>query len=153
MIDAIVSYFVPGGVTAGLLIIFAFLSRNWVATRISESIKHEYARALEVQKNKFQLQTEQRREAAKFAELVSLWLRAKTDDDILEVQRKYWELALWLEPEVLRLVGRAFENVKPGQGHFDALAAVRRVIRGADDDFRPEEFIRWDQKANAPPTT
>jgi hypothetical protein len=129
----------------------AFLLKEWMSTRIKESIGAEYKKALELFKQQITWEDKRKQQAAEIAELFSLWMQAnydkKKDVNLIryELQKKYWELALWLDAPVLQAVHDALKSASnPGLFHKKALIAVRRLYVGSDDPIRPEELFHWD---------
>ena len=142
--------FTTSGMTAILLFALAYLSREWIKTRLQESIAHEYKKALEEHKESIQWESRRREQATQIAELISLWVVGsydKTRDknmDRYQIQKKYWELALWLEPSVLRALNKAFTGDPLATLRYrEALITVRKAIVGGTDDIRPEELVHW----------
>jgi len=65
--------------------------------------------------------------------------------NLYSLQRKYWELVLWLDAAVLQAVHNAFKQASnPGISHKEALITVRRKFVGNDDPIRAEELYHWD---------
>src|SRR5258708_3954937 len=110
-------------ITVALVGVLVFLASEWVSTRLKESIKNEYGKDLEEFKTTLRkdleefrttLQREELRkhQMAEIADVISLWIqRAYVDRDQkehrYELQRKYWRLALYLEPETLKALTRS----------------------------------------------
>jgi hypothetical protein len=63
----------------------------------------------------------------------------------IELQRRYWEIALWLDAPVLRELNKfALGGGEQGVQHKIALIHVRKLIVGDDDDVTHEELVHWD---------
>jgi hypothetical protein len=142
--------------TTGALATLGFLLKEGVSALIKESISAEYERALERLKSQIAWEEKRKLQAAEIAELFSLWMKhnyyKEQDVNVIryELQKKYWELALWLDAPVLQAVHKAFESAaKPGITHKEALIAVRRAYVGGDDPILPDELYHW----NALPVT
>jgi hypothetical protein len=128
------------GLTTSATAALAFLLKEWASNRLKESIGAEYKKALELFKQQITWEEKRKQQAAELAELFSLWMQAnydKTRDVNLiryELQKKYWELALWLDAPVLQAVHEAFRSASnPGIAHKKALIAVRRIYVGNND--------------------
>ena len=142
---------VSSAVTTASLSAIGFLLKEWVSTRLKESVADEYKRALEKFKAELQWDVRRREQATQVAELFSLWLTGEYDSSRdanairLELQKKYWELSLWLDSPVLRKINELFVKGGPaGLRHKEALLAVRKLIVGADDDVTADELVHWD---------
>lgn len=129
--------FLTSGFTAILLAPLVFIAKNWVVNHLKESIRWE-----SVKKEK----------ATAIAEIISLWLLhnydKKRDPNLIryELQRKYWELSLWLDASTLRILNKALiKKVPAGISHKEALSAVRKLILGdRNDPIEAEDFVHWD---------
>lgn len=129
--------FSTSGLTVALLAALVFILKNWFISHLKESIRWE-----SVKKEK----------ATAIAEIISLWLLhnydKKRDPNLIryELQRKYWELSLWLDAATLRILNKALlKKVPAGISHKKALSAVRKLNLGdRKDPVKPEEFIHWD---------
>ena len=143
--------------TTAAMGVLGFLLKEWVSTRLKESVAAEYERALEVFKSQIAWEEKRKQQAAELAELFSIWMQANYDKEKdvnlirHELQKKYWELALWLDAPVLQAVHDAFKaSAHPGIKHKEALIAVRRIYLGKDDPISPEELFHWDALPIAP---
>jgi hypothetical protein len=136
-------------ITVALIAALGFLFRSWVSTRLQESISAEYKKALEVFKQEIASEEKRKWQAAELANLFSIWVKKnydKTYDKNIsryEVQKKYWELALWLDAPILKIVNEAF-TTGDGLSHKRALIAVRKIYLGKDDPIVAEDLIHWD---------
>ena len=120
--------------TAALLGLGMVLVRTWGVARIEEKVRWDAVK---------------RERASATAEFLAAWIAhnydpsKRTDVHRLEIQRKYWELMLWLDTETLRELNRALMG-EEGADHFVPLARVRQTIVGSGEaPIRPEEIIRW----------
>jgi hypothetical protein len=139
------------GLTTAAMGVLGFLLKEWFSTRLKESVGAEYKKALEVFKNEIAWEERRKQQAAELAELFSIWMQANYDKEKdvnlirYELQKKYWELALWLDAPVLQAVHDAFKAAAhPVITHKKALIAVRKIYLGKDDPIRPEELFHWD---------
>jgi hypothetical protein len=129
---------------AGLTVlvgVLVYLSRTWLEARLKESIKAEFDRAHESFKKSLEWEDRRRQQAAEVAELFSMWLRPNYDQSqdvniqIYELQRKYWQLALWLDAPVFNAVNEAINTGGiPQETYKKALILVRKRMLEADDD-------------------
>ena len=124
---------------------------------LTRVLEHFLSLGEDRKKREREREEKRKQQAAELAELFSLWLQEsydKTEDRNLmryELQKKYWELALWLDAPVLQAVHNAFKSAAhPGIEHKKALIAVRRVYLGGNDPVRPEELFHWDSLPIAP---
>jgi len=145
------------GITTAATGILGFLVKEWASTKIKESIGAEYNKALEIFKSQINWEEKRKQQAAELAELFSIWMQANYDKEKdpnlirYELQKKYWELALWLDAPVLQAVHEAFKaSAHPGIKHKEALIAVRRIYLGKDDPILPEELFHWDALPSKP---
>ncbi len=130
-----------------------FLLKLWISVRLKESISAEYKKAVEEFKQQLGWEEKRRLQAAEIADMLSLWRgRSKYDKtkdenlDRYELQKKYWQLALWLDAPVLKAVHQAFASWEnPGITHKTALIAVRRLFVGNDDPIQPDEIFSFDE--------
>lgn len=125
-----------GAILVASAAVVAFVVRTWLVAKIQEKAKEDVRwRAL------------RRERAAALANFLGLWVAGAYDPTqrnnvrLLEVQRSYWELALWLDDETLRTLNRALI----GDGdHNDALIQVRAVLHAPESvDLKSSELIRW----------
>ena len=137
-------------IAAGIGVI-TYLSREWITTRLKESIGAEYKRALERYKQEIAWEERRKQQAAEIAKVLSMWLEhsyhpQKDVNDIrFELQQKYWEMVLWLDTPVLKALHAAFASASnPGLAHKEALIQVRRAFVGAHDMIQPDELYHWD---------
>jgi hypothetical protein len=144
-------------VTTVALSTIGFLSKEWLAARLKESVADEYKRQLELFKDSLQWETRRREQAAKVAEVFSLWMAANyksssnVNDLRYELQQKYWELSLWLDATILRQVNAVLTSADaPGLRHKAALVAIRKLIVGEQDDVEPGELAHWDAISPVP---
>jgi hypothetical protein len=139
------------GLTTVSIGVVGFLLKEWVSIRIKESVGAEYKKALEIFKNQIAWEERRKQQAAELAELFSIWMQAnydkKKDVNLIryELQKKYWELVLWLDATVLQAVHKALKSsANPGIKHKEALISVRRIYIGENDPIRPDELFHWD---------
>jgi hypothetical protein len=156
--------FVTSGLTTVAMTVLAFLLREWISVRLKESISAEYKKAFEEFKQQLGWEQKRRLQAAEVVDFFSLWRGLhkydKTKDENLvryEVQKKYWQIALWLDAPVLRAVNQAIASSDdPGITHKVALIAVRRLFVGDDDPIQPQDLYHWEpvsiDKASEPIT-
>lgn len=129
--------FSTSGLTVVLLGPLVFIAKNWIVNRLKESIRWE-----SVKKEK----------AVAIVEVLSLWLFHNYDKKLdrnlnrYELQRKYWELSMWMDAPTLRILNKALrEKVSAGISHKKALSAVRKLILGdRNDPIKAEDFLHWD---------
>jgi hypothetical protein len=138
------------GLTTVAVAAVAFFLKAWISTCIKESIGAEYKKALELFKQRIAWEEKRKQQAAELAEFFSLWMQShydkKKDENLIryEIQKRYWELALWLDAPVLQAVNEALKSASnPGITHKKALIAVRRIFVGDDDPILPEELFHW----------
>lgn len=125
-----------GAILVASAAVVAFVVRTWLVAKIQEKAKEDVRwRAL------------RRERAAALANFLGLWVAGAYDPTqrnnvrLLEVQRSYWELALWLDDETLRTLNRAL--IHDGD-HNDALIQVRAVLHAPESvDLKSSELIRW----------
>jgi hypothetical protein len=137
--------------------VVGFLLREWISSRIKESIAAEYARALEEFRSRVAWEQKRKEQASEVADVVSLWLKGnydtKTDPNLTlyELQRRYWGLALWVDAPILRALHEALASPgNPGILHKKALIAVRKLYIGNDDPITPEELYHWPARPAQP---
>lgn len=129
--------------------LLAFFARTWAVSEIQEAVKADYQTALEELKEELRRDSHRRERATAIADLLAAWVAPNFDDEqrnnraLLDVQRKYWDLALWLDVETLRKLNDGLAWTK-GADHLEALVAVRRLIVGDEvDPLQSHELIRW----------
>ncbi len=151
--------FAGAGITVIALSTIGFLAKDWISARLTASITAEYTRQLEQFKQSLQWEARRREQAAKVAEVFSLWMAVNynpsrnVNEVRYELQQKYWELSLWLDAPVLRRVNAVMiSKGPPGLAHKEAFIAIRKSIVGAGDDVTPEELAHWDPVPLSPPT-
>jgi hypothetical protein len=142
--------FTTAGMTAIFLSLFIFLTKNWIKARLEESIAHEYQKALERYKTSLQWESHRREQAVQIADMISVWVAPNYDPSLdkkktmYETQRKYWELVLWLDPEVLKSLNKAFRGEESAVLHYkEAMIAVRKSLLGDSDDIEPKDIVTW----------
>jgi hypothetical protein len=133
---------------AGLSVV-AYLARTWAAVRIGEAVKDEYRRGFEEFRSTLDWDAVRKERAAAVADFLAAWVaprydaRKRNDEWRLEIQRQYWNLALWLDHETLRELNKAVGG-DPAGNHKEALARVRKTIVGRGDPVAGNEFLHWD---------
>jgi hypothetical protein len=133
---------------AGLSVV-AYLARTWAAARIGEAVKDEYRRGFEEFRSTLDWDVVRKERAAAVADFLATWVAPrydaqKRDDEWrLEIQRQYWNLALWLDHETLRELNKALGG-DPAANHKEALARVRKAIVGPEDPVSGSELLHWD---------
>jgi hypothetical protein len=135
--------------TVAVLAAVAFLARAWAVSKIQEAVKADYQQALEELKESLRWEGLRRERAAAIADFLATWVAENFDPAkrnnvaLLEIQRQYWMLALWLDTPALRALNKALAH-KEGAHHVEALVEVRRSIVGEDQErLAAEEFISW----------
>jgi len=131
--------FLTSGITTILIGTLVFFARNWLIIHLKEKIRWE-----SVKKEK----------ATAIAEVLSLWLLhaydKKRDPNLIryELQRKNWELSLWLDAPCLKILNKALVTKGPaGILPLEALSAVRKLIVGdPNDPIKAEEFVHFEPK-------
>jgi hypothetical protein len=117
--------------------LFQFLAAVWLKARLTESIKHEYAKQLE--DYKFQQKIRERADA--IAELLARYHYGdgKTPEEFME---RAWSLYLWLPPDIARgLTVHLVEAKKSRTLPNELLIKVRKLLLGEVDDLRPEQIV------------
>jgi len=144
---------IPGVVLA----LFGALVTKRIETRITEKIRTEYARLLEEYKEQIRWGSLRREKAAAVADVFAAWIAHRYDKNcerhaenfyLHELQRKYWELSLWLDAPALKLVNSALTSDQGGSIKYkEALAAVRKIIQGdPEDPIQPGDWVHWNAK-------
>lgn len=86
------------------------------------------------------------------SELFSLFHKWKyfpidqAEESKYELQKKYWELCLWLDAELIRDINNAFTSFNQNKDEFaakEAMIRARKHLTGKDDDLKPEEITHW----------
>lgn len=144
--------------TAALLSLVGYLSKNL----FTAALKAEYSKALEKFKNELEWELVQREEklkwetvkrtnAAAVADFIALWVANRyyeIEDEgkhQLEIQKKYWEIAFWLEPKALKELNKALTHSDDGLALKQALIDVRKMIlNDQGDPIEVDDFVHWD---------
>lgn len=137
-------------ITVVFIAIITFLARAWLSTRLKESVAAEYRAAHERDAAEVRWSITRREKATQVADVLTSWVALEVDPTkrespaaYLELQRKYWELALWLDAPTLRMLNQALAHHR-GANYKQALAGVRRTICGAEENpVLATEFIHW----------
>lgn len=147
------SVLTTSGLTVALTSIVVYLAKDWIKTRLEMSIRQEYRKAFEDYRMSLQWESRRREEATQIAELLSFWVARNYDKTLNEnaalfnLQRKYWEVALWLEAPVLKKLNKAFTGDEFATLQYkSALIEVRKAIIGIQDDIRPEDLVHWNPR-------
>jgi hypothetical protein len=138
--------------TVAVIAALGYLARTWAASKIQEAVKADYQGRLEELKEELRRDSARRRRAAAIADFLAAWVADNFDPSkrnnvaLLEVQRKYWELALWLDAPTLRELNRGLMHEGD---HLAALVQVRKAIVGEEtEQIKPDELIRWQPLEN-----
>lgn len=139
-----------------VILVASLASKAWLKAKIKESVKSGYSESLEEIKDSLSWEGTRKKQATEVAEMFSLWHKWKyfpkdSQDPIkYELQKKYWELALWIDADILRAVNEAFEtgNITSGvnnneNGHKEAMLKVRKLVVDKDDDISIEEVTHF----------
>ncbi len=148
--------FSTSGLTVVLLGSLVFIGKNWFVNRLKESISAEYKKSLENYKEMVRWESVKKEKTTGIAEILSLWLLhnydKKRDRNLInyELQRKCWELSLWLDVPILRILNKVLIKQGPaGISHKEALSAVRKLILGdRNDPIEAEDFVHFDPFPN-----
>jgi hypothetical protein len=136
------------GLTIILLAVGLYLARTWAASKIQEAVKADYQIVVEGLKEELRRESARRERAAAIADFLATWVAPTFDPEkrndvaLLEVQRKYWELALWLDASTLRELNEALSG--EGGYHVTALVRVRESLLGEEArTIDANELINW----------
>ncbi len=140
LVATLVEVVSTSAVTVAGLAFVAYLARTWIGSRIQEAVRWESVK---------------KENAAAIADFLAVWVGPSFDPSkdtggghLLEVQRRYWALALWLDSDALRALNDALAH-KEGADHNEALIRVRESIVGKrQDQIAAHELIRWKAKSN-----
>lgn len=145
-------YQLVGGslVTTVILLSVGYFFREMLTARIKESISAEFKKEHERLVADLRWEYSRREKATKTADLLSEWIalahvpeRSKDPLAYIEVQRKYWELALFLDPEPFNLLNKALTG-QPGANHKDVIAELRNAMMPASaKKIRGEEIVHF----------
>jgi hypothetical protein len=146
--------------TSTLFGVLIFILKEWFSARLKESISAEYKKALVVFKDNVDWQSKKKEQAIQVAKIFSLWYRSNyyPDENVNDIryhlQHEYWQLAMWLDAPILKIVNKTVISVGMQMGHKEAMVAVRKQLWGDDDPIVPAELCHWDAlpKAVAPPS-
>ena len=138
--------------TTAIYAVLIFVLKEWFTTRLRESIGDEYKRALEEFKDRLDWDSKKKEQAIQVAKIFSLWMRhhyyPKEDikNDRYHLQFEYWQLAMWLDAPILKIVNQALTNTGENKGltHKEAMVAVRKLLWGKDDPILAGELVHWD---------
>ena len=116
-----------GGITA------AFLLRTWISVRITNSIKSEYDRQLELYKR--ELDRKQKIEVV--SELLAEWIRYAPGEPMpkeyrTRLNKLSFEASLWLPTELASELGKVLQQRKDAKSTLEILLLARKLL--LDDD-------------------
>jgi hypothetical protein len=143
----VIQVLTTSAVTAGLIGLATFLLKGLVMTRLKETVSYEYKRSFEEFKATLTREEKRRQQASEVGKLIGLWASGGYDKDIdqnrlrLDIQTRYWELALWLDAGLVRGINQALIQDRVGQLHKEALLAARKLLVGAEDDLTTADLI------------
>lgn len=151
MLSVLRDFLIQPAITTALLALIGFVARDWLSARVKEGVAAEFKKEQERYSAELRWAEGRRQKAAQIAEVISAWLSLEYDPNkrgnpaaTIEVEKKYWELALWLDTPTLRKLNQAL-LLEPGVHYKEALAAVRVELVGDEDEpIRPEEFVHWE---------
>ena len=142
--------FTTSTLTIVLLFLIGFIGRKWLETQITEKIKSGYEKEIEKYKEQVRWEAAKKEKAAAVVEVFSLWVASNYDKDSdknlfrYELQKKYWELSLWLDAPILKVVNDALTASGPTIKHKEAMSSVRKMILDdPDDPISAENWIHW----------
>lgn len=125
------------------------------SAEIRQAVRIDYEQVLEEFPRDLAWKTARRERAAAVADFLAAWIAPGFDSSKegnvwrLEIQRQYWNLALWLDADVLQELNRALEH-SAGGNHFEALAKVRKLLlNDPDDPISGDDLIRWPAQPEA----
>lgn len=133
--------------TVAALAVATYLARTWAVTKIQEAVRADYQQQLEEIKEELRWQSLKRERAAAISDFLAAWIGDNYDESmrnnksLLEIQRKYWELVLWLDAPTLRELNAALAH----KGNkAAALLRVRKAILGPTaGEIASAELIHW----------
>lgn len=150
MRNAVLVFLLQPAITAALLAGVVFIAKETFTSFIQEGIATQFKAEQERYAAELRWQEGRRQKAAQIATVISDWLaltydpaRQKDPVAYLALQRSYWELALWLDTDTLRILNSAL-LLQRGAHYKEALAAVRSALVGTEiSPIKPEEFVHW----------
>lgn len=143
--------FASGSLGAAIsLLIVGFLARESIVARIRESVAAEFRREHEKYVAELKWEQSRREKASQIADVVSSWIALehvpskKADpQEYLDVQRKYWELALWLDTDSLEALNAALTR-REGAHYKLALAKVRtQLVEKGSRELPAEKWVHF----------
>lgn len=151
MLSFLRDFLIQPAITTALLALAGFVARDWLSARVREGVATEFKKEQERYSAELRWAEGRRQKAAQIADVISAWLSLEYDPNkrdsqaaFIEVEKKYWELALWLDTSTLRKLNQALLH-EPGVDYKEALAAVRVELVGDEDEpIRSEEFVHWE---------
>jgi len=124
-------------------IVAVFLLRTWLAARITNSIKSEYDRQLEVYKR--ELDRKQKIELV--SELLAEWIKHPKGEPVPKEQRTKlnklsFQASLWLPKELAVELNKALQIRPDAKSIFEILLLARKQLLG-DDSLTTDSVTFW----------
>ena len=132
------------GNAAFLILIFVsflvFFGKRWIQTKIKESVAKGYKESIEKYKDQLSWQSKRKEQSVEVAEFFSLHHKWKyfpemnKDEIKYDLQRKYWNLAIWVDAPILRALNEHFDiSTSDENAHKEVMVKVRKLLHQNDD--------------------
>jgi len=134
-----------------------FLAKHWFQAKIKESVAKGYKESIEKYKDDLSWQSKTKEQSVEVAEFFSLHHKWKyfpelTKDEVkYELQRKYWNLAIWVDAPILRAVNEHFDiSTTNENAHKEVMIKVRKLLHNNDDITADEitHFLSDSEQSN-----
>ena len=126
-----------GGVVAIGLGAVLWLTKQWIATRLIQSVRHEYDTKLEEIRRDMAV----RDRASLVAELIAEW--GSNPNDPKKLNRLTYEAFLWLPAGIARDVSMCFSKQPDAPTPKEILVRVRKHLLGPGDDLAPDVILHF----------
>ena len=110
--------------------VVGLLARNWIAVRLSQSVRHEYDSKLEQLRRDMAI----RDRAALVAELIAEW--GSNPEDRKHLNRLSYEAFLWLPSDIARDLSMCFSKQEGAPTAKEIVGKVRKHLLGSNTSRR-----------------
>jgi hypothetical protein len=127
--------------TVSAVAVLAFFFREWIATRLRWSVKHEYdKKMLEVESQK-----EMRIKGEVVAELLAEWIRKNGQIDYHQLNKLTFQAFLWLPKGLAEDLSNCLSNQTGAKDVRNILIDIRKHLHGSDDGLQSKDIIVFEE--------
>jgi hypothetical protein len=127
--------------------ILVFLARNWIETRLRESINREYDQKLAKFQRELETRQVEKQKIELVSELIAEWManppgETFAKDYRVRLNRLSFQASLWLPPELAIELSKRLQNKPDAKNSWELILFARRMLTG-DSSIGMEHVTFW----------